>query len=115
MPTPLRVPIFEDLVPGGFTNSANYVVEFESNSLWYETSLTIAVQAIKNGLKTQYHTFMHIPGEVRRDLLKLGIDSMKLEADDKFRLLDGYTRLTGLPIQPEPATMFYGRTSGPLN
>jgi KaiC/GvpD/RAD55 family RecA-like ATPase len=93
----LPVPIFDDLSSGGFTDAANYVVEFESNSLWYETSLTIAVQAVQRGLKTQYHTFMHIPGEVRRDFLKHGIDSKQLEAEDKFRLLDGYTRLTGLP------------------
>ena len=114
MPTPLRVPIFDDLVPGGFTNSANYVVEFESNSLWYETSLTIAVQALRAGLRTQYHTFMHIPSEVRRELEKIGADSRKLESEDRFRLIDSYTRLTGLPIQPEPGTLF-GRSSGSLN
>lgn len=115
MPLSLRVPIFDDLVPGAFLLGANYVVEFEANSIWYETSLTIAVQALRGGLKTQYHTFAHIPTEIRRDLGKLGVDSRQLETEDRFRLIDGYTRLTGLPIQPEPATLFPGRSSRPLN
>lgn len=114
MPETVHVPIFSDLAPGCFTNSSNYVVEFESNSLWYETSLTIAAQALRAGQRTQYHTFMHIPSEVRLELGKLGIDSRRLEIEDRFRLIDSYTRLTGLPIQPEPGTLF-GRVSSPLN
>jgi KaiC/GvpD/RAD55 family RecA-like ATPase len=83
----------------------NYLVEFELNSLWYETSLTIAAQAMKAGLRTQYHTFMHIPGEVRQGLQKFHIDLKTLESEDRFRLIDSYTSLTGLPIQPEPADL----------
>jgi KaiC/GvpD/RAD55 family RecA-like ATPase len=99
------VPIFSDVVPGGFAHGANYLVEFEPNSLWYETSLTIAAQAMKAGLRTQYHTFMHIPGEVRQGLQKFHIDLKTLESEDRFRLIDSYTSLTGLPIQPEPADL----------
>jgi len=103
MPLELHVPIFSDLVPGGFTLSANYLVEFDPNSLWYETSLAIAAEAMKAGIRTQYHTFMHIPGEVRQGLQKFHIDLKTLENEDRFRLIDSYTSLTGLPIQPEPA------------
>jgi KaiC/GvpD/RAD55 family RecA-like ATPase len=101
VPIDVHVPIFSDLVPGGFKHSANYLVEFESNSLWYETSLTITAQALKAGVRTHYHTFMHIPREVRQDLQKLGLDVKTLEDEDRFRLIDSYTGLTGLPIQPE--------------
>jgi KaiC/GvpD/RAD55 family RecA-like ATPase len=101
----VHVPIFSDLVPGGFSCGANYLVEFEPDSLWYEASLTIAAQALRSGVRTQYHTFMHIPQEVRQGLQNLGSDLKKLESEDKFRLIDSYTSLTGLPIQPEPADL----------
>jgi KaiC/GvpD/RAD55 family RecA-like ATPase len=114
MSVEVHVPIFSDLVPGGFKHGANYLVEFDSNSLWYETSLTIAAQALKAGVRTHYHTFMHIPREVRQGLQKLGIDVKKLETEDKFRLIDSYTGLTGLPIQPE-STRLYSRRGVSLN
>jgi KaiC/GvpD/RAD55 family RecA-like ATPase len=105
MPLELHVPIFSDLVPGGLTYGANYLVEFEPNSLWYEASLTVAAHALRSGVRTQYHTFMHIPREVRQGLRNIGSDLKKLESEDKFRLIDSYTSLTGLPIQPEPADL----------
>jgi KaiC/GvpD/RAD55 family RecA-like ATPase len=108
------VPIFSDIVPGGFAHGANYLVEFEPNSLWYETSLAIAAQAMKAGVKTQYHTFMHIPGEVRQGLQKFHIDLKTLESEDRFRLIDSYSGLTGLPLQPEQGKMA-GRSRLSLN
>ena len=80
------MPILSDIVPGGFTHSANYLVEFEPNSLWYETSLTIAAQALKAGVRTQYHTFMHVPVEVREALQNLTTNLESLENEDRFRL-----------------------------
>ena len=101
----VHVPIFSDIVPGGFIHGANYLVEFEPTSLWYETSLTIAAHALKAGVKTQYHTFMHIPREIRQDLGKLDIDLKRFESEDRFRLIDSYTGLTGLPLQPETGSV----------
>ncbi len=116
MPLEVQVPIFSDLVPGGFTYGANYLVEFEPSSLWYETSLTIAARALKAGVKTQYDTMMHIPREVWQALQRLGIEPKKLENEDRFRLIDNYTGLTGLPIQPEPGLgTVSGRRRLPLN
>ncbi len=115
MPLEVHVPIFSDIVPGGFKHSANYLVEFEPNSLWYETSLTITARALKAGVRTQYHTFMHIPFEVRQELQKLGLNVKRLESEDRFRLIDSYNSLTGLPIQPEPVSTFTGRQRLSLN
>jgi KaiC/GvpD/RAD55 family RecA-like ATPase len=115
MPLEIHVPIFSDIVPGGFIHGANYLVEFESSSLWYETSLTIAARALKTGVKTQYHTFMHIPREVRQGLQKLGVDVLKFESEDRFRMIDSYTGLTSLPIQPEPGRVIAGRPRVSLN
>jgi KaiC/GvpD/RAD55 family RecA-like ATPase len=115
VPIDCHVPIFSEIVPRGFRHGANYLVEFEPDSLWYETSLTIAVQALKAGVRTRYYTFMHIPVEVRGALQTLGADLKKMEKEDKFRLIDSYTSLTGLPIQPEPGTWGAGRLPTSLN
>jgi KaiC/GvpD/RAD55 family RecA-like ATPase len=115
VPIDAHVPIFSEIVPGGFRHGANYLVEFDSNSLWYETSLTISAHALKAGVRTQYHTFMHVPNEVRQELQKLGSNVKKLESEDRFRLIDSYTGLTGLPIQPEPPSTLTGRPRISLN
>jgi KaiC/GvpD/RAD55 family RecA-like ATPase len=75
----------------------------------------IAARALKAGVRTRYHTFMHIPVEVRGALQTLGVDLKKMEKEDKFRLIDSYTSLTGLPIQPEPGTWGAGRLPTSLN
>ncbi len=114
MPPELHVPILSDLVPGGFNYRANYLVEFDPNSLWYETSLTIAAHALKAGVKTQYHSFMHIPAEARQSLENLGVNLKHLESEDRFRFVDSYTPLTGLPMEREKGTLA-GRPSTALN
>lgn len=103
--TGLHVPIFSDLVPGGFRFGGNYLIEFAANSLWYEASLTIASKALKAGIRTQYHTFMHIPKETRQHLEKHVPNLGALEDKDVFRLIDSYTGLTGLPVQREPGRL----------
>jgi class 3 adenylate cyclase/tetratricopeptide (TPR) repeat protein len=73
---------------------ANYLVEFDAPSLWYETSLTIAADSLKNGIRTDYHTFTHSPADVRSALMRLGLDLDVLESDDTFRMWDSYTQQT---------------------
>jgi KaiC/GvpD/RAD55 family RecA-like ATPase len=69
---------------------------------------------MKAGIRTQYHTFMHIPREIRQSFEKLGIDPKRLSDEGSFRLIDSYTRLTDLPIQPETDTLD-GRLRPALN
>ncbi len=92
----LIVPLLGEMVPGGFTYGGNYLVEFEPDSPWYEASLTIAAHALRQGIRTEYHTFRHIPGEIRTALGKLGLDVAKKEQESLFRILDTYTLTTGL-------------------
>ena len=80
------LPILSDLVPGGFRYGLNIVVEFEPHSLWYETSLTIAAHALRNGARTDYHTFQHIPNEVLGALARFGLDVKKLEGEGSFSM-----------------------------
>ncbi len=90
----LILPIFSELILGGLSYGANYLVEFEPQSLWSETSLTIAAQAARLGILTDYHTFQHVPKEVRKALGGLGLNIEELEQKDAFRMMDSYTRMT---------------------
>ncbi len=92
----VSLPLFKEMIPGGLSYGANYLVEFEPQSLWYETSLTIAAQGLRQGLRTDYHTFMHMPTEIRTALSSLGLTLPEFEEDDRFRIEDSYTATTFL-------------------
>ncbi len=94
----VRLPILEGVLPGGLKFGANYLVEFEPQSLWYETSLTLVAQALKAGHKADLHTFTHIPDDVRDSLKRQGLDVKKLEEVDKFRIWDSYTVQGGIDV-----------------
>jgi KaiC/GvpD/RAD55 family RecA-like ATPase len=83
------------------------VVEFEPDSLWYEVSLTIIAYALGKEIRTDYHTFMHPPDEIREDLTKFGLEVPKLEENDVFRILDSYTIQTGGKPQRGKAPSYY--------
>ncbi len=104
----LFVPILGELIPDGLEYGRSYLVEFESQSLWYEASLTIAAYALRNRLKTEYHAYLHSPNEVRKAFSKFGIDSKAMEDEGLLRVIDSYTVTVGLgtperpPKGPEP-------------
>ncbi len=98
VPENLRLPILDALVPEDFSYGALYLVEFEPQSLWYDTSLTIAAQALKHGEKTVYHTLMHLPQDIRRRIAEQGVDLEKAEDKGIFRIYDSYTPSTGLEL-----------------
>jgi len=92
----LAIPILRELVPDGIDYGAGLLVEFEPDSIWYETSLTIAAQALRERVKTAYHTFRHTPREVERDFARFGLDAKKLKNEGLFELIDSYSVQTGL-------------------
>jgi adenylate cyclase len=94
MPTSLPVPLLDQLAPDGFDVNGQYMVEFDADSLWYETSLTIAATALKRGMKTEYHVFQHFPTEAIDALSALGVDARKLEQDGLLSIWDSYTETT---------------------
>jgi KaiC/GvpD/RAD55 family RecA-like ATPase len=99
----LSIPILNRIVPGGFKYGQLLFVGYEPDSVWYETSLTIAGLALKGGLRVEYHSYEHIPGEVRSSLAILGVDVKRLEVEDKLRIEDSYTVQTGLGLPEKPA------------
>jgi len=93
--TSLFLPLFERLLPDGIDFGTNLLVEFDADSAWYEASLTIVAQALKEDRKAEYHTFQHLPADIDLDLRKFGLDLSKLEAEGKFRVVDSFAVQTG--------------------
>jgi len=96
----LELPILSELVPG-FDYGKVLLIEFEAQSLWYEASFTITSAALKKGIRTEYHTFSHIPNDIRESLSKHGLVAKALEQDKILRIIDSYTIQTGLGT-PDP-------------
>ena len=88
-------PFLKELVPGGFEFGSNLLVEFDSDSVWYETSLTIAAHALRAGIKIDYHNFQHTPSDIRKAFDRRGLDVKKLEDNDMLWIVDSFTVQTG--------------------
>ena len=91
-----RPPLLAGLPPEVFRPGTVVLVEFDPHSLWYEASISVAARALIAGIKTDYHTFQHVPDDIARDLRRQGIDTEVLTGKDRFRLLDSYSVQTGV-------------------
>ncbi len=102
----LTLPILKELIPEGIEFGTALLIEFAPDSIWHEASLTMAAQALREGVRTAYHTFQHPPDETRRALTRLGLDVKKLENDRTLVILDSYTAQTGLGLQGRDNSAF---------
>ena len=102
MVTPTESSILNRLFPSGIPYGVGLLVEYAPDSLWYETSLTIAAQALKQ-VETEYHTFDHPPGHIREALTKLGADVAEKEKDGALYIVDSYTTQLGIGVPEGPS------------
>ncbi len=86
----------EALLPGGIGYGTNVLVEFGSDSLWQEASVTLAAQALRQAAKAEYHTFTRYPQKIRDSMSGLGLEVEKFEKENSFRIIDSYSAQTGL-------------------
>jgi KaiC/GvpD/RAD55 family RecA-like ATPase len=107
----LPLPVLKELFPDDIEYGTVLLVEFGPDSMWYETSLSIAGQALRMGIRTQYHTFQRMPTEIRQAFASFGLDVKKLEDGGLLQVIDSYTAQTGLGT-PEGGTSSV--TSGSL-
>lgn len=87
-------------------------MEFDASSLWYETSLTIALKSLKQGIRTDYHVFQHFPTEPFDILSRLGVDTKRLEEDGTLGIWDSFTETTDFEAEDKRRTELL---SGPVN
>jgi KaiC/GvpD/RAD55 family RecA-like ATPase len=108
LPEGVSIPLLGQVIGSSVNYGTLLLVEFEPDSLWYETSLTVAAHALRAGLKTDYHAFQRSPTIIREDLVKLGIEVLRLEQEQTLRIIDSYSVQTGLggsksdAVQPSP-------------
>ncbi len=95
------LPILKGSIQGRIQYGTNLLIEFAPDSIWYETSFTIAAGALRDGLKTEYHTFERNPNEIRNALTNLGLNAKKLEEEGALRIKDSYTTQLGLRVTEE--------------
>lgn len=106
------IEIFERLAPGALRFGMTCVVEFEPHSIWPELSLSIAAQALRHGIKTEYHVFQHTPSEINSALRQMGVEVEKFEREGSFRVMDSYTPTTPLtgPMEGRREPLLSGKT-----
>ncbi len=96
--TGLSLPMLKELIPEGVDYGSNLLVEFEPRSIWFEASLTLAAQAVKEGVKTEYHTFQMGPKEIRKALARMGVNAEAAHANGDFDIIDSHTIQSGIGV-----------------
>jgi KaiC/GvpD/RAD55 family RecA-like ATPase len=91
----VKIQVMNPLLPGGCSFGCIVLIEYEPDSLWYETSLTIASDSIHEGYPVDYHTFQHPPEEVISALSKLDVDTHTALEKKTLRILDSYSPQLG--------------------
>jgi KaiC/GvpD/RAD55 family RecA-like ATPase len=95
----------KELIQGGIPLGSNILVEFEPDSLWYETSFTIAASILAEGGRVEYHTYVRAPKEVDDFLSGLVPDSKRTLVVERLRIIDSYNVQIGLNVSGETRSM----------
>jgi len=90
-----RIPLIEDLTKGSVPLGSNLLIEFDPDSQWYNSCVTIAAGWVKDGGTVGYNGFIQSPHHVRMQLGRAGLNVDDLERSDRLRVYDWYTPTLG--------------------
>ena len=91
----MRIALIEDLLKAPLPPGSAVLVEYDSTSIWYQASLSIAAEWLRGGGVVSYHVAAQPPEGIRLQLAQLGLDVKTLEANEKLRVFDWYTATLG--------------------
>ena len=91
----MRISLIQDLLKSPLQPGKSILVEYDPTSAWYQASISIAAEWLREGGTVTYGVTSQPPENVRSQLKQLGIDVARLEADDKLRVFDWYTATLG--------------------
>jgi len=91
----VRISLIQDLLKSPLQPGKSILVEYDPTSAWYQASISIAAEWLREGGTVTYGVTSQPPENVRSQLKQLGIDVARLEADDKLRVFDWYTATLG--------------------
>jgi KaiC/GvpD/RAD55 family RecA-like ATPase len=86
-----HIPLIEDLTTGPIPPGSTLLVEFDPASQWYNASLTIATEWLKQGGTVWYHDYMQPPDNIRSKIKQMGLDVEDLEKIERLQIWDWYT------------------------
>jgi len=86
-----HIPLIEDLTTGPIPPGSTLLVEFDPASQWYNASLTIATEWLKQGGTVWYHDYTQPPDYIRSKLKRMGLDVEDLEKNERLQIWDWYT------------------------
>ena len=85
------IPLIEELTNSPVPPGSNLLVEYDPTSQWINASLSMAAGWLRTGGRIGYYTVAKPPDSARLQLKRLGIDTEKLEAEEKLEIYDMYT------------------------
>jgi KaiC/GvpD/RAD55 family RecA-like ATPase len=91
----MRISLIEDLLKGPLQPGKSILVEYDPTSAWYQASVSVAAEWLREGGTVTYGVTSQPPENIRSQLKQLGVDVAGLEANDKLRVFDWYTATLG--------------------
>jgi len=91
----MRISLIEGLLKAPLEPGKSILVEYDPTSAWYQASLSVAAEWLKEGGTVTYGVTSQPPENIRSHLKQMGVDVAKLEEADKLRVFDWYTATLG--------------------
>jgi len=91
----MRISLIEDLLKAPLQPGKAILVEYDPTSAWYQASISVAAEWLREGGTVTYGVTSQPPDNIRSQLMQLGVDVPGLEANDRLRVFDWYTATLG--------------------